>query len=56
MYVTDALYAIDTHRELREQWTALIKQDKVADTRSGDEIAAEIIARAGLKVDQGGVK
>ena len=49
--MTDGLYAITMGKGLSAQWSQIIT--KTVDTRSGDEIAADVIARAGLNARKG---
>lgn len=47
IYVTDSLQAAGQNKYLVTRWAEL-RAVKPVDTRSGDEIAAEVILRAGL--------
>lgn len=47
VYVTDSLQAAGQGKYLTQRWCELLTQK--VDNRSGDEIAADIILRAGLK-------
>ena len=48
-YVTDSLQAAGQNKYLTERWLDLITLQK-RDTRSADEIALDIISRAGLRL------
>lgn len=47
VYVADSLYCAPRNKQLNKRYAEIIDRTKV-DTRSGDEIAAEVIERAGL--------
>lgn len=49
IYVTDALQGIPQQKFSNKRYIDLIQPVKV-DTRTGDEIAAEVIKKLGLKV------
>lgn len=50
IYVTDTLYLQAQEKRFTHRFVDVIRPPKV-DTRSGDEIAAEVIARAGLRIE-----
>ena len=48
-YVTDALYADSNNKSMRLRYVDILNgKSAPQDNRSGDEIAAEVIAKAGL--------
>lgn len=53
VYVSDALYWQGQNKTLNKRWVELIEQ-KPVDTRTPEEIATDIIARAGLVVKKEG--
>ena len=52
IFVTDSLYESADHKMIpaNERWIEMVRPDLFRSKRSGDEIAAEIIAKAGLVV------
>ena len=48
-YVTTALFAISNQFKMKKRYDEISDTAKPEDKRSGDEIAADIIKRAGLK-------
>ena len=53
VYVSDALYWQGQNKTLSKRWVELIEK-KPVDTRTPEEIAADIIARAGLVLKEEG--
>lgn len=53
VYVSDALYWQGQNKTLSKRWVELIEK-KPVDTRTPEEIAADIIARAGLVLTKEG--
>lgn len=53
VYVSDALYWHGQNKTLSKRWVELIEK-KPVDTRTPEEIAADIIARAGLVLKEEG--
>ena len=53
VYVSDALYWQGQNKTLSKRWAELIEK-KPVDTRTPEEIAADIIARAGLVLKEEG--
>ena len=51
IYVTDSLYYMKRNEVLGIRFFDLIDKKKVIDNRSGDEIALDIISRAGLQYE-----
>ena len=52
-YITDALYAQGENRRMKHRFVDIISgKVKPPDTRSGDEIAEDVIKRAGLKIKE----
>lgn len=47
VYVTDSLYCMQRNEQVNERWLDLMTRK--VDTRSGDEIAEDIIKGAGLE-------
>lgn len=50
IYITDTLYYRSDNKKLTKRYVDMIAKSKPQDTRSGDEIAEEIINKLGLKV------
>ena len=55
VYVSDALYWQGQSRTLNKRWVELIEK-KPADTRTPEDIAADIIKRAGLVLGDGDIE
>lgn len=53
IYITDSLYAFGQGKVMSERFINLIKSEE-SDGRSGDEVAADVINRLGLKVKEDG--
>lgn len=50
-YVTDQLYYIRRNRSLTNRYYDIVnKKNEVVDERTGDDIAADVINRMGLKI------
>ena len=50
VYITDSIKLyVSENKCLADRWYDRAFEKRVVDTRTGDEIAADIIARAGLK-------
>lgn len=52
IYITDTLYLQGQNKRLSVRYADIINKRKKEDTRSGDEIALEVIEKLGLKVKQ----
>ena len=51
VYMTDSVYWYARGKSTSKRWADILQQaDKPPDRRTGDEIAADLIARMGLKV------
>lgn len=50
IYVTDTLYYQSDNKRLTKRYLDLISKPQKKDTRTGDEIAVDVINRLGLKV------
>lgn len=50
IYLSDSLYYQAQNQRLSQRYIEIIKP-KTVDTRSGDEIALDVISRLGLKVN-----
>lgn len=50
IYVTDSLHLSGQNKYLTHRWLDMVKRKQAEDNRSGEEIAADIISRHGLRL------
>lgn len=49
IYVTDSLQALAQNKYIKQRWYDAVKPERI-DPRSGEEIARDILSRAGIEV------